>query len=113
MNEYVPAEIAPRRLKEILDAGEPVQLVDVREPQEFAVCRLEGADLIPLRSLQQSLPALKEKAAAGPLVVYCHHGVRSLQAVSWLRRQGLADCRSLEGGIDRWSLLIDQTVPRY
>jgi rhodanese-related sulfurtransferase len=113
MNQFTPAEITPRQLKEKLDAGEPVQLIDVREPQEFAVCRIEGAELIPMRAIQQSLPTLEEKAARGPLVVYCHHGIRSLQAVSWLRRQGFPVCQSLEGGIDRWSVLIDQTVPRY
>ncbi len=113
MKTPVPMEIAPRQLKQKLDGGETVQLVDVREPHEFAVCHIEGAELIPMGSIPKSLAALKEKAAAGSLVLYCHHGIRSLQAVSWLRRQGFPECQSLQGGIDVWSVSIDNSVPRY
>jgi rhodanese-related sulfurtransferase len=113
MNTPAPLQIDPRHLKEKLDAGEAVQLVDVREPQEYALCRIEGSELIPMGSIPKSLPALKEKAAAGPLILYCHHGVRSLQAVAWLRRQGFPECQSLQGGIDLWSVTVDKSVPRY
>ncbi len=113
MNTSVPLEITPRELKQKLDAQESVQLIDVREPQEYALARLENAELIPMRAIPQALDALRKKAAAGPLVIYCHHGVRSLQAVSWLRRQGFPECRSLQGGIDRWSITTDPSIPRY
>ncbi|HEX8984670.1 MAG TPA: rhodanese-like domain-containing protein [Bryobacteraceae bacterium] len=113
MNTPVPMEISPRQLKEKLDAGETVHLVDVREPQEYAVARIEGGELIPMRTIPQVLESLREKSAAGPLVFYCHHGMRSLQTVSWLRRQGFPECVSLQGGIDLWSVVIDSSVPRY
>ncbi len=113
MNTPPSLEIAPHQLREKLAASEAVELIDVREPQEFAVARIEGAELIPLRSIPQALAGLRERAGSRLLVLYCHHGVRSLQAVSWLRRQGVAACVSLQGGIDRWSVVIDPAVPRY
>lgn len=113
MPAQTPLEIAPRELKQKLDSGEKITLIDVREPQEYAVSRIEGSELIPLRVVPQALASLQEKAAAGPVVVYCHHGMRSLQAVTWLRRQGVADCQSLQGGIDLWSTAVDPTVPKY
>jgi len=48
-----------------------------------------------------------------PLIVFCHHGVRSLSVVDWLRRQGVENCQSMAGGIDAWSTMIDASVPRY
>lgn len=104
-------EIDPREVKRRLDAGERLRLVDVREPFEHQQAHIEGAELIPMRSVPQSLDALG--AGGAPLVVFCHHGVRSLQVVDWLRRQGYEDAASMAGGIDRWSLEIDPTVPRY
>ncbi len=109
----LPVEITPQNLKAALAGETPPRLVDVREPHEFARCRLEGAELIPMRTIPQALAALKETAKQGPLVFYCHHGMRSLQVVSWLRRQGLVCCQSLSGGIDLWSTAIDSSVPRY
>lgn len=105
-------EITPVEVKRLLDAGEPVYLVDVREPGEHARARIDGAELIPMRAVPQALPGLREKAAASPLILFCHHGVRSLQTVSWLRRQGVS-CLSMAGGIDAWSLSVDPAVPRY
>ena len=64
-----------------------------------------------MRGVPQSLESLR--AGHGQLVVFCHHGMRSLQVAEWLRRQGLEDCVSMAGGIDRWSLEIDPAVPRY
>jgi rhodanese-related sulfurtransferase len=111
--QQTPLEITADQLKARLEAGEAVRLIDVREPHEFARCRIAASELIPMRGIPQQLPALREKAAQEPLVLYCHHGVRSLQAALWLRRQGLPACQSLRGGIDSWSVEIDPTVPRY
>jgi rhodanese-related sulfurtransferase len=105
------AEIAPAELKRQLDAGEPVRLVDVREPFENQAARIANSELIPMRSVPQALASLLTETR--PVVLYCHHGIRSLQVVEWLRGQGVRDCRSLAGGIDRWSLEIDPAVPRY
>ena len=107
----IAKEIEPADLKRRLDAGEKIRMVDVREPFEFEQARIEGGELIPMRTVPGSLEAFR--ASHEPLVIFCHHGVRSLQVVDWLRSQGLPDCTSLAGGIDRWSLEIDPTIPRY
>lgn len=86
-------------------------MVDVREPFEHQQAHIAGAQLMPMRSVPQSLESLR--AGAGSLVLFCHHGMRSLQVTEWLRSQGLKDCASMAGGIDRWSLEIDPAVPRY
>ncbi|HWR52935.1 MAG TPA: rhodanese-like domain-containing protein, partial [Bryobacteraceae bacterium] len=108
-----PTEVSPQEVKRMLDAGEPVHLVDVREPHEHQTARIESAELIPMRAVPHQLAALQQKAATAPLVIFCHHGVRSLQTVSWLRRQGVERCHSMSGGIDAWSASIDPEVPRY
>ena len=88
-------------------------LIDVREPEEFAITRIEGATLIPMREIPASLQQLEAKAEGNPLIVFCHHGVRSLNVVHWLREQGVRACQSMAGGIDAWSALVDPSVARY
>jgi rhodanese-related sulfurtransferase len=106
-----PIEIDPSEVKRRLDAGDRLRMVDVREPFEHDQAHIEGTELIPMRSVPQSLESLR--TGTGQLVLFCHHGMRSLQVAEWLRRQGWEDCVSMAGGIDRWSLEIDATVPRY
>jgi rhodanese-related sulfurtransferase len=106
-------EVSAQEVKRRLDAGEKLHLIDVREPHEFALARLENAELIPMRAVPMELQALEAHADHGPLIVYCHHGVRSLHVVHWLREQGLEDCQSMAGGIDAWSLTVNPDVPRY
>ena len=106
-----PLEISPQELKRLIDAGDPLRIIDVREPFEHQQAQIEGADLIPMRTIPRHLAGLQSETR--PLVVICHHGMRSLQVVSWLRQQGLTLCQSLSGGIDQWSREIDPTVPRY
>jgi len=103
--EILPSELAARR-----SAGEPLTVIDVREDWEFAIAHLEGATLVPLSTL---VNAERGIAREGELIVYCHHGVRSARAAEYLRSCGITGARSLAGGIDRWSLEIDPTVPRY
>ena len=109
----LPLEISPQEVKLRLDSGEKLHLIDVREPYEFEQARLQGADLIPMRTVPGELPSLEARAEEGTLVVYCHHGIRSLNAVSWLREQGVEACQSMAGGIEAWSLTVDPSVPRY
>jgi rhodanese-related sulfurtransferase len=104
-------EITPQEVKRRMEAGEQIRLVDVREPQEYQQARIEGSVLIPMRTIPQALSALEAEDAT--IVVYCHHGVRSLNVVAWLRQQGVDNCASMSGGIDRWSLEVDPSVPRY
>lgn len=105
-------------LKRRLDAGEALALLDVREPDERAAAAITAApnvvDLhVPLGRVTAHLDALRLAAADRPLVVYCHHGVRSLIAARWLHAQGLPLVENLSGGIDAWARRIDPTVPRY
>jgi rhodanese-related sulfurtransferase len=106
-----PHEITAAEVKRRLDAGEVIDLIDVREPEEFQICRIEGAILIPMRQISQQFERLED--ATAPLILFCHHGVRSLNVVAWLREQGLTDCQSMAGGIDAWSREVDPAVPRY
>ena len=100
-------------MKRRLDAGERLTLIDVREPVEFQAARIAGAELIPMRTVPAQLQRLEAAADDSTLVIFCHHGVRSLNVVNWLREQGVASCQSMVGGIDRWSLEIDPAIPRY
>jgi rhodanese-related sulfurtransferase len=96
-----------------LDSGEKLTLIDVREPSEFAQARIENAELVPMRTVPAELSRLDARTDVETLIVFCHHGVRSLNVVNWLREQGVDACQSMAGGIDRWSLEIDPSVPRY
>ncbi len=109
----LPFEITPQDVQQRLQAGEKLHLIDVREPSEFARARLTNAELIPMRTVPAELSRLDACADDGTLIVFCHHGVRSLNVVNWLREQGVSACQSMAGGIDRWSLEIDPSVPRY
>jgi len=103
-------EIKPADVKARLDRGESLVLVDVREPWEHNLCRIEGAKLVPLGALAASLNTLPD---VEEVICYCHHGMRSLDAAAWLRFQGFAKAKSLAGGIERWSVEVDPKVPRY
>jgi len=103
-------EIEPQALAEMMNANEKKPfLIDCREPWEHEIARIEGATLIPMRQVPQSLDLIPENAT---VVVYCHHGMRSLNVTGWLRQRGI-EAQSLRGGIDCWSLEIDPAVPRY
>jgi rhodanese-related sulfurtransferase len=108
-----PLEVTPQEIQRRIAAGEKLALLDVREPGEFQLARIGGAELIPMRTVPAELSRLDAQADDTPLIVFCHHGVRSLNVVHWLREQGVATCQSMAGGIDRWSLEIDPVVPRY
>jgi rhodanese-related sulfurtransferase len=109
----VDMEITPQELKRRLDAGEKIHLLDVREPSEHAMARIDSAELMPMRSVPQHLAKIEAQAGEAPVVVLCHHGIRSLQVASWLRNQGIENCFSLKGGIDLWSAVVDPSVVRY
>jgi len=108
----VVREIRPRELADRLAAGEPVYLVDVRQPWEHETAALPGSHLVPLNELAARAGEVEPPPGA-PVVVYCHHGIRSRSGAALLERLGFRDVWSLAGGIDAWSLLIDPKVPRY
>lgn len=103
-------EIAPRAVKELLARDDKVLLVDVREQWEYDAAHIDGSVLIPLREIPGNLQRIEN---AEEVVIFCHHGMRSLDAAAWLRSQGVEGARSMTGGIDRWSTEIDSAVPRY
>ena len=103
-------EVTPAELQRELAGGRPVVLVDVREVPEWELVRLEGARLAPLSRLPGLAHSLDPSAN---IVAYCHHGIRSLQAATFLRSVGLPHVRSLAGGIDRWAREIDREMVRY
>ena len=107
----VIAAISPVELAARLAAGDQLHLIDVRDPMEFDYCHLPGSTLVPLDELPQRTA---DVPAAGPVVLVCHHGVRSAQALAYLQqRHGHDNLLNLRGGIDAWSLEVDPTVPRY
>ncbi len=105
-------EITVRDLAAKLAAGEPVFLLDVRQPQEHSFVSLPSSVLIPLNELAGRMNEIQSPAAT-PVVVYCHHGIRSRHAANFLESQGVPNVVSLAGGIDAWSRLIDPSLPRY
>jgi adenylyltransferase/sulfurtransferase len=103
-------EVTPAELKAWLDSGTPVQLLDVREPHEAAICRIEGAVLIPLGALPERL---HEVDGARTVVVHCRSGVRSARAVAFLRQAGLVRAYNLRGGILAWARDVDPSLTTY
>lgn len=94
------------------DQGNPVCFLDCREPSEHQAARIQGVALAPMSQWppsQEVFDAMKGKQ----VVVLCHHGGRSLRVTNWLRANGYPNALSMAGGIDRWSLEIDPSIPRY
>lgn len=108
----LPIEIDPQAVKQLRDTGESFVLLDVRNPDEYATAKIEGATLIPMGELQARLVELAPHRDQR-IVVHCHHGGRSLRVTHFLRQQGFSQVQNLTGGIDAWSLAIDPGVPRY
>ncbi|WP_343069186.1 rhodanese-like domain-containing protein [Hymenobacter citatus] len=104
-------DLTPRDLHARQQRGENLQLIDVREQMEYDYCRIEGSHLIPLGELPRRTA---EIATDRPVVLICHHGVRSMQALAFLQhRHGLSNLLNLKGGIDAWSREVDPGVPMY
>jgi rhodanese-related sulfurtransferase len=104
-------EITPEQFKKLRDQESSYTLVDVREPWEFQTAKIEGATLMPVGDVPSR--AHQELDPEQHIVVYCHHGVRSMNVTSWLRQQGFEKAQSLAGGIDRWAREVDPSVPKY
>ncbi len=107
--ETIPA-ISAHELKRKLDAHEAFELIDVREPFEYEIARIEGARLIPLAEIAERTEELQREQ---PIVIHCHSGTRSAQAVRLLQQRGFNNVYNLEGGIDAWSDQVDPSVPKY
>src|SRR5213596_2254263 len=108
-DEIVPA-ISVHELKRKTETREAFELIDVREPFEYEIARIDGAKLIPLGEIADRTDELQREQ---PIVVHCHSGKRSAQAVRLLQQRGFSNVYNLEGGIDAWSDQIDPTVRKY
>jgi rhodanese-related sulfurtransferase len=102
--------ILPEELAERIKRGRNVRLIDVREPAEYELARIEGAELLPLSRLDEWAHSLSPEEE---IVFLCHHGIRSAHVCAVLARDGFGKLYNLAGGIDRWSQEVDDAVPRY
>jgi rhodanese-related sulfurtransferase len=105
-------EVHPAEVKAAVDRGEALVLLDVRRPDEWEKARIPGAVLIPLHELGDRIDELAEQQRSR-VVVYCHHGARSLRGAAILRQYGFTNAHSMAGGIDAYTLIADPTIPRY
>jgi rhodanese-related sulfurtransferase len=103
-------ELTPTEIRDLMSTQPDVLLIDVREPGEYAIARIDGARLIPMRTLPDQLATLPRD---GAIVLYCHHGMRSETAGEFLVGQGFSNVAHMVGGIDRWSDDIDASVAKY
>ena len=103
-------EISPQEVQTMLQNGRKFLLMDVREPNEFDICHIEGSKLIPQWDIKNMLNRLDQTEE---IITYCHRGIRSLNAAKFLKEMGFNKVRSMSGGIDAWSQEIDDTVARY
>jgi len=105
-------QLSPGELAAWLRGENPPLLLDVREEDEHQFAALPNSTLIPLRQIPDRVCEIEDWKERD-IVVYCHHGVRSLHAIGWLRQQGFSKLRNLSGGIDGWSREVDPALPRY
>ena len=103
-------EATVEQLKARIDLADGVFILDVREPQEFQICRIPGSTLIPLGDLPKRLHELEGR---GEMIVHCKSGARSAKAVKLLRESGFAEAKNLRGGILRWIDAVDPSLPKY
>jgi sulfur-carrier protein adenylyltransferase/sulfurtransferase len=102
-------EVTPREVDEMLKGNNPPLLVDVRMPWEYDICHIGASRLVPLNQLPNGVATMERTQ---PIVVYCHHGVRSLLAAQYLRQEGF-EAMSMSGGIDQWARQIEPDMARY
>ncbi len=103
-------QLAPQAVRMMLQSGRPLVLLDVREPEEVALVRLPGSVHIPMGEIPGRLHELDPEA---PIVVYCHHGIRSANVAAYLAQRDFTDVANLMGGIDAWAQTVDPSLLRY
>lgn len=106
----LPRELSAAELDALRRSGAAPRIIDVREPWEFALARIEDTESMPLGDIREWAGSLDREQ---PCVIMCHHGSRSAMACAFLRSLGFKQVANLEGGIDAWSTTIDLRVPRY
>ena len=103
-------QITAEQLKEQLDNGTTMQLLDVRETWEYEICHIEPSINIPMSEIPKVLDDIDPDKTT---IIICHHGMRSFQVAQYLESQGFDDVGNLEGGIAAWATTIDQSMPQY
>jgi rhodanese-related sulfurtransferase len=111
MSEF-PLEISIEDAAALLPPSTEVAWLDCREPDEWNICRIEGAQLQPLSTFAETAEAALPNRGQR-VIVYCHHGMRSQRAAQWLRSRGYHSAQSMAGGIDRWAEVLDPAMRRY
>ncbi|QDU78998.1 putative adenylyltransferase/sulfurtransferase MoeZ [Polystyrenella longa] len=107
-----PLEMSCEQVKAKLDNNDDFLLLDVREEDEYQTVHVEGATLVPMSQIQDRVGELDPQKDS-EVVVYCHHGGRSMKVMLWLRKQGFSKAINMSGGIDEWAEKIDPSLPRY
>ena len=102
--------IKPETLKQRLDRGDKLELIDVREPWEFETCSIDGSRNIPMTELESCLDSIDTSKET---VLICHHGMRSLQIANYLESMGYLRMINLEGGIHAWAQVVDTDMNQY
>ena len=102
--------ITPEQLKQRMDAGDGPKMLDVREPWEFEICRIEGSVNIPMAELGGRFGELEH---GSEIVVICHHGMRSRQVAEYMESIGFPHVVNLEGGVDAWAQSVDEDMQQY
>ena len=105
-------QLTVQELDTLMKADLPARprLLDVREPWEFKLARIDGSELVPMQDIPNQVDKLDR---SHPTVVICHHGTRSLQVVAFLERMGFNNLHNLQGGIDAWARQVDSRIPLY
>ena len=102
--------IPVKELKKRIDAGEKPVLLDVREPWEFSICKIEGSINISMSNTEK---LINELNTDDEIIAICHHGMRSLQVCNFLEENGFKRMLNLDGGIDSWAKIIDKDMAQY
>ncbi len=106
-------ELTPQQVQtKLIEADDTLLVLDVREPHERETVAITPSVHIPMGDVPRSLPQL-ESHAEDLIIVYCHHGVRSMQVTAFLRQQGFEQVMNMAGGIDRWARELDPAMKRY
>ncbi|MFM7603934.1 MAG: rhodanese-like domain-containing protein [Prosthecobacter sp.] len=110
----LPLEIDPTEVFQLLEPPSKriARLIDCREQDEWQICHLQGALLVPMSRIAELAPQCFTDPQEH-LIVYCHHGMRSLRVTQWLRQQGFVNTQSMHGGIDAWAQHVEPEMARY
>jgi rhodanese-related sulfurtransferase len=107
-----PMEVSCQDVAALREAGEKFVFIDCREPDEAAICKIEGATLLPMSVLAERVGEFAGREG-DRIVIHCHKGGRSYRVANWLRQQGFANSQSMAGGIEQWAEEIEPGMAKY